>query len=155
MQVEVKIPPHLIADLQAIYKNVAEPVMVGLATETQHKLMSQKPRPPAEGSSGGFVSDKQRKFVMAAIREGRIEVPYRRGISPGTERMNRSFKIHKAPNTVYLVNTASYWSFVIGNQQATIHVGRWGTIEQVRDELLRSGLPEQLVAKALRKYFKE
>ena len=155
MKVEVKIPPHLILDLQNVYQNIAEPLLVGLATQMQHQLMSQKPPPPSEGSSKGFVSDKQRKYVMAAIREGRIEVPYRRGTSPGTQRMNRSFKIHKAPSTVYLTNSATYWPFVIGNQQATIHQGRWGTVEKAQAELLRSGLPEKLVAKLLRKYFQE
>lgn len=154
MQVEVKIPAHLILDIQAVYKNIAEPTLVGLATETQHKLMSQKPPPPGKGS-GEFVSDKQRKYVMAAIREGRIEVPYRRGISPGTQRMNRSFKLFKAPSSVYLTNSASYWQFVIGGKQATIHQGRWGTVDKAQAEILRSGLPEKLVAKALRKYFKE
>lgn len=154
MRVEVKVPPHLIIDLQHVYKNIAEPTLVGLATQTQHVLMSQKPPPPPRGN-GGFVSDKQRKYVMAAIRDGRIEVPYRRGISPGTQRMNRSFKLFKAPNTVYLTNSASYWQFVIGDKQATIHQGRWGTVEKALAEILRSGLPEKLVAKALRKYFKE
>ena len=152
MDIRVKMAPELLTNIRTIFESLSEPMLVGLATEMQDMLSSQKPAPPRQGS-GNFVSDKQRKFVMAAIRNGEIDVPYKRGVSPGSQRMNRSFKIKKAPSAVSVTNSASYWKYVIGNQQASIHQGRWTTVDKVRGELLRSGLPEKLVTKILRKYF--
>jgi hypothetical protein len=152
MKVTVSIPKNLIANIQNIYKELAEPVMVAVAVETQNELMNQKP-PRAPRGAMRFVSDKQRKFVMASIANGDITVPYKRGIDKRSQRMNRSFKIVRSPRSVQLTNSASYWKYVIGSEQAHIHKGRWKTLDNVVIEVLRSGLIEDTVKTILRKRF--
>ena len=43
------------------------------------------------GAKVTFSSDKQRKGFFAALRSGKIEVPYRRGVSPGSETLGKSW----------------------------------------------------------------
>ena len=152
MRIEVKIPKDLLSDIENVYKTVSEPVLVALATEVQHELMSQKPPPPRQGSMQ-FVSEAQRRFVMASIRRGDITVPYKRGIAKQSERMNRSFKIIRAPREIVLTNSASYWQYVIGSQQARIHRNRWKTASQMVEKVIRSGLLTDLVNTAIQKKF--
>ena len=40
-----------------------------------------------------FQTDRQRRFFFAALRDGRIEVPYQRGESPGSQRFKESWTI--------------------------------------------------------------
>ena len=153
MNIIVTIPKGLEQRLNNIAKEVVEPTMVGIATSVQHELTSNKPPPPRKGSQK-FVSDKQRKFVMAGIRNGTIDSPYRRGISPSSERLNRSYKIIRAPSTITLTNTASYMEYVIGEKQAKIHQNRWLTGAMATQRVVRSGIVARIVTKAIRKYFK-
>jgi len=153
MNVKIKIPQGLEQRLKELGKHVVEPTMVGIATAVQHEITSNKPPPPPKGKMK-FKSDRQRKFVMAGIREGTIDSPYRRGISPGSQRLNRSYKLIHAPHAVTLTNTASYMQYVIGNKQAEIHQQRWLTGEIAIKRVVQSGIIARIVAKAIRKYFK-
>lgn len=153
INISVAIPKDLYSRLSGIGKNVIEPTMVGVATAVQHELTSNKPPPPPKGSMK-FKSDKQRKFVMAGIRNGTIDAPYRRGISAGSQRLNRSYKIIRAPSAITLTNTASYMQYVIGNKQAKIHQNRWLTGEKATQRVVQSGLVARIVAKTIRKYFR-
>jgi len=152
VRVEVRIPKDLLSKIHNTYREIAEPVMVAVATETQHELANQKPPRPTKGAMR-FASEKQRRYVMAAIREGKIEVPYRRGMSPGSQRMSRSYRIIKAPGTVYLTNSASYNQYVIGDQQARIHEGRWKTASTVAEDVMKSGLIEDVVGDIIKKHY--
>ena len=152
MKIEVKIPKNLLSDINNVYKTVSEPVLVGLATEVQHELMTQKPPPPRRGSMQ-FVSEAQRRFVMASIQRGDITVPYKRGIAKQSQRLNRSFKIVRSPREIVLTNSASYWSYVIGSQQAQIHKNRWRTATQMVDKVVRSGLLVDLLNTVITKKF--
>jgi hypothetical protein len=153
MNVTIKIPQGLEQRLKELGKHVVEPTMVGIATSVQHEITSNKPPPPPKGKMR-FKSDRQRKFVMAGIRNGTIDSPYRRGISPGSQRLNRSYKLIRAPHAVTLTNTASYMQYVIGNKQAKIHQQRWLTGEIAIKRVVQSGIIARIVAKAIRKYFK-
>lgn len=152
MKVQVNIPKNLLANIRNTYKDLVEPVMVAVGTETQHELSNQKPPPPRKGSKE-FVSDKQRRYVMAAIREGKIEVPYRRGMSPGSQRMARSFRLVRAPGSLYITNSAAYMDYVIGRKQARIHQGRWKTGQEVAERVIKDGIIEDTVAQVLEKKF--
>ena len=86
------------------------------------------------GKSSGkmeFVSDKQRRFFFAALREGKIHVPYQRTVTLGkrwTTEVSR-----RGDDLVGKVGNATvYGPFVQSvDQQAAIHRGRWRTDEQV------------------------
>lgn len=153
IQITVTVPKDLQKRLSEIGKLVVEPTLVGIATSVQHEITSNKPPPPKRGSMR-FVSERQRRFVMAGISKGTIDSPYRRGQSKQSERMNRSYKIIRAPSTITLTNTASYMRYVIGDRQARIHVGRWMTGAMATERVIKSGVIARIVAAAIRKSFK-
>lgn len=64
--------------------------LLGAAVEKMYKgLKTEPPNKYVPWSQiGGFVSDKQRKYVMRNIRRGVIEVPYRR-----SHKLSESWKL--------------------------------------------------------------
>lgn len=80
---------------------------------------------------------KQRIFLINAIKEGRIEVPYRRGRSPGSEAMGRRWTIQFRDDgkTAVVGNNASYVERVHdSDKQSAFHKdGGWKTDRQVAD----------------------
>ncbi len=152
MKVEVVIPKTLLADIEGVYNTLLEPTLVAVATQVQHELMNQKPPPPRRGAMQ-FLSERQRRFVMASIKNGDITVPYKRGISKQSQRMNRSFKIMRTPRSVMITNTATYWQYVIGSRQARIHKGRWKTVDMAVSKVLNSGLVTDVVNAIIKKNF--
>jgi hypothetical protein len=81
---------------------------------------------------------RQRIFLINAIEEGLIEVPYRRGLSPGSEAMGRRWTIvfRDRGKTAIVGNNASYVSLVQGHgTQSPFHEeGGWKTDRQVADQ---------------------
>ena len=119
---------------------------------TRNELTNQKPPPPKQ--SPGFVSERQRRFVMAAIRRGVIVVPYRRGSAKanGSEMLNQSYTVTMRGNTGYLESSASYAPYVVGDQQAAIHSGRWETAENAANRLITRGDLELIVMQVMNRF---
>lgn len=92
----------------------------GLMHYVPYKYISVK-------QAGGWKSDKQRRFVMAMIREGRIDpgVPHRTG------RLQRAWNINQ--DDTKIVNNESYAPFVMGNDEQTRghQLRGWRVVEQV------------------------
>jgi hypothetical protein len=88
--------------------------------------------PPRKRMAMGFVSAKQRKFFFWALRTGRIEVPYRRGLSPNSERLAQRWTAVQRGLSTIVGNNASYAPYVQGNRQSAYHkrVG-WKTARDV------------------------
>lgn len=81
-----------------------------------------------------FKSDKQRRFFWAALREGKIQVPYRRS---GTLGRRWTARVNVLTDDVAGIvgNTTPYAPFVQGaGKQAGIHQGNWQTDQDVVDE---------------------
>ena len=79
-----------------------------------------------------FTSAKQRAFVMAAIRTGDIEVPYRR-----TGNIGISVK-HHGTNSIDVESTADYSDYVrTKGKQARYHEGTWETTDTIAERLER------------------
>ena len=77
-----------------------------------------------------FVSAKQRAFVMAAIKDGRIEVPYRR-----TGKIGMSEKI-QTTNGIDVVVPAEYSDLVrTRGRQARYHSPLWDDTETISKRL--------------------
>src|SRR5690348_5011101 len=55
------------------------------ATLVKSKAASYPPQP--SGRKQPFTSDRQRRGFFAKLRAGEIEVPYRRGSSPGSQKL--------------------------------------------------------------------
>jgi hypothetical protein len=142
---------HLIEKVRQLQENVL-PVVAGLAVT---ELIKNDPPPPARGSAPGFVSDKQRKFVMAGKRNGTIQIPYVRGRGAGkSQKLNRSYLVLRGTIAEsQVVSTASYAQYVVGNKQAPIHQGRWLTTDDIAKRMEESGQIKTVVEQAVNQIF--
>ena len=142
---------HLIEKVRQLQENVL-PVVAGLAVT---ELIKNDPPPPARGSAPGFVSDRQRKFVMAGYRKGTIQIPYVRGRGAGkSQKLNRSYLVLRGTIAEsQAVSTASYAQYVVGNKQAPIHQGRWLTTDDIAKRMQDSGQIKTVVEQAVNEIF--
>ena len=142
---------HLIEKVRQLQENVL-PVVAGLAVT---ELIKNDPPPPARGSAPGFVSDRQRKFVMAGKRNGTIQIPYVRGRGAGkSQKLNRSYLVLRGTIAEsQVVGTASYAQYVVGNKQAPIHQGRWLTTDDIAKRMEESGQIKTVVEQAVNEIF--
>lgn len=126
-------------------------VTTAYAEVVRDRLAEDRPPPPARGAMK-FVSDRQRKFVMANIRQGKITVPYVRGRGnglKGSQTLNRSFRVDLQGDAALLTSSASYAPYVIGDQQAPIHRGRWTTAKQAAESVKQRGDIVYIVKKVM------
>ena len=148
MNVNVKV----IADVSlGQYQELTRTVLVAYGQAVKQELMEDKPPPPAPGSMK-YKSEKQRRFVMAMIKQGRLKVPYVRGSGSGlkgSEALNRSFRIDLEGDNAVLYSAASYAPYVIGDQQAEIHQGRWKTAIDAANTVAQRGDLDKIVEMAL------
>lgn len=98
-----------------------------------------KPYPEANRPSRSSVygqtwkSAKQRRYFFFALRKGIIQVPYRRGLSPGSERLGRSWTAKPVDDTSVAIGTnVSYARMVKDGEQQTRYMKAvgWTTIQQ-------------------------
>src|SRR3990167_8825838 len=81
-------------DSMAHPKNIAVALYVG-AVYLQSKV---SPYPPAVAHpKQPFTSDKQRRYVIMALRKGIIEIPYRRGQPRGSQVLARRGRTARPP----------------------------------------------------------
>jgi len=93
--------------------------------------VAKYPKSPPEGVFKGFVSAKQRRWFFAALREGRIEVPYKR---TGTLGRSWTMKVDTNIDGIegWIGTNTIYAPWVQDrNWQAAIHQGRWQTAQDV------------------------
>jgi hypothetical protein len=100
----------------------------GLAHYVPYKYVTMKQ------AYGGFVSDKQRRYVMARIREGSIDP----GFPHRTGEMQRGWTYSQHGSNYTIKNETPYAGFVMGdNTQANMHnlIGWRRTAEVVKSNL--------------------
>ena len=89
------------------------------------------------GSS--FKSDKQRRYFFWALRKGKIEVPYRRGMSPGSKAFGRRWTIAAQNNglTQVVGNNVAYGPYLMHTvvQTAYAKAMGWRTTKEIADEV--------------------
>lgn len=71
---------------------------------------------------GGFKSDKQRRYVMARIREGTIDP----GISASTGYFRDAWQISGEAPRYNIVNDVAYAGFLVGNAEQSLHSQKQG-----------------------------
>lgn len=88
--------------------------------------------PPQSGKKMEWASDKQRRGFFAKLRDGAIQVPYRRSGDYGG-----SFAKQPIPDGTMLVSHLPYAPYVRGMDppQAAYHKGNWDTLEQIADKV--------------------
>jgi hypothetical protein len=81
-----------------------------------------------------YWTPKQRRWFFAALREGRIDVPYRRGISPGSQRITGQWKdsIEAGGTVGVLTNSVPYGKYLYDPaMQSKYHAGNWKNTEEM------------------------
>ena len=82
-----------------------------------------------------FESDKQRRAFFALLRKGKIEVPYRRGESPGSQTFGRRWTIQmqNAGLTAVIGNNARYGPLLMDADSQTRYAAKvgWKTAQSV------------------------
>lgn len=133
-------------DLERIFKKLGnlQPVKVGIKAAGEHVEGKVKQYPPRNRPSRksvygqSFVSDRQRKAFFAGLRDGSIEVPYRRGQSPGSQghakRWNTRLRNHGL--TAIVGNNSSYGPLLQDADQQSRYMKAvgWKTTERVMEE---------------------
>lgn len=92
-------------------------VLVYIKGDKGHGLMHYIPyKHITVKQAGGWASEKQRKFVMAKIREGRIDpgVPHRTG------RMQRAWEIKEVGDQDKIINELGYPNWVMQDGEQTL-----------------------------------
>jgi hypothetical protein len=133
------------------YQELVRTVLVAYGQAVRQELMEDKPRPPSKGAMV-YKSERQRRFVMAMISQKKIKVPYVRGAGSGltgSQTLNRSFRIDLEGDTAVLRSAASYAPYVIGDQQAQIHQGRWKTALDAATTVAQRGDLDKIVQMAI------
>ncbi len=110
--------PDLVRDIaQAVAKEAVEPELAKEPFRTTRKKMQ-------------FVSNKQRAFVMAAIRTGDIQVPYRRTGAIGISEQ------HQTTNGMDVTVPAEYSDLVrTKGKQARYHENTWPTTDDIAEKI--------------------
>lgn len=108
------------------FRNVL--LAAGLVVETEIKRYPPRNSPSRASVYGTtFVSDKQRRFVMWAIRAGVIDVPYRRGQSPSSKNLQQSWNTRVISDTEVSIGTAvSYAPVVMGAERQSKYMAAVG-----------------------------
>jgi hypothetical protein len=149
MDINIKVLSKFSLDA---YQHLREVVTTAFATEVMAVLKRDIPPPPAPGSMR-FVSERQRRFVMAAIKRGDIRVPYVRASSKtiGSAHLQASYRVANEGQSAVLYSDAPYAQYVVGDQQAAIHKGRWKTGKMAVEEVIQTGLLDDIVRQAIAK----
>lgn len=113
---------------------VARATLQALAIEVKGKI-AKAPKQPKHRMK---MTRKQRAFVMRAIREGLIEVPWRRAMSAGSEALSKSWatEIENDGLRAVIGNDTSYGPFVQDREnQSLFHQQTgWITVQDVQEQ---------------------
>ena len=103
-----------------------------------HVLNRMKEYPAARHAPQPFVSDKQRRGFFWHLAQGDIEVPYRRGQSPGSQSLKHRWAMKTEDDglTAAVGNNASYARLVQDAEKQTRYhtTTGWGTVQGVMKE---------------------
>lgn len=94
--------------------------------------------PPRKHIPMRWKSERQRRWFFAALRSGAIDVPYKRGSSPGSEGLGRRWTVKERDDGLSAVvgNNVSYGPFVQReDSQYWMHkASGWKTTARVANE---------------------
>lgn len=109
--------------------------------------------PPAPRGRHMRVTARQRAFLRWAVKEGLIEVPYRRGLSPGSQALSKKWTIQIEEGGLRAVvgNNVNYGPFVQDREvQSRFHAETgWKTVQEVEEEL--EGRVQEVLGEVIRK----
>ena len=145
--VEVNGIDEAIALLQRI-EPALETALTGVAVEVQDRVSVY---PPQRRKKMRFTSAKQRRGFFAKLRSGAIQVPYRRGSSPGSQTLGRKWRLVQEAKRVRVRNTAKYAPLVLSSEkQAGYHRGNWKTDKDVAEQVVADGTAVRIIEQSLK-----
>ena len=123
-----------ISDLQKKLAQVTGPdltrdIAKKVADEAVEPELAKEPFRAQPYKKMQFVSNKQRAFVMAAIKDGRIEVPYRRTGKIGISEQ------HQTTNGIDVTVPAEYSDLVRTKGRQAKYLDYWPTTEDIAAKL--------------------
>lgn len=127
-----------IATLQQLRMVEAGLLAGGAHMKTQmQKYPTQRAMTRASIYGSPFKSDKQRRFFFYALAKGMIQVPYRRGQSPGSRNLKQGWTVRSFNGglSVEIGNAAPYGPLVQGQGRQSLYhkAAGWQTDEEVMD----------------------
>jgi hypothetical protein len=125
-----------LSGVQPLFKKVRDPALVQNALKAGALYLKGKASvyPPVRRKRvAQYWTDKQRRFFFYALKANLIQVPYRRGSSPGSQRLAQRWAIAIRGNSAVLGNNATYAKLVLGRkaEQSLYHRGNWDSVEDV------------------------
>src|SRR3990167_5853255 len=112
--------------------------------------VSRRPQP--------FKTDKQRRGFFARLKAGLIDVPYRRGISPNSQRLDTKWFVSMLSDLrASIVNSATYARLVHDRtQQSRYHQETgWKTAQEVAEDPAVLSAIERIMQKVIDEFVKE
>lgn len=108
-------------------------IKAGLVIENEFKQYPSANRLSRASVYGStFQSDRQRRFFFAAMRDGRIVVPYVRGSNPKSERLRQSWSTQLVDATTVSIGTNVSYARLIKDDAAQTRYAAavgWRTIK--------------------------
>jgi hypothetical protein len=133
------------------YREAVRQITLAYAKSVEGEIQIQKPPPPKKGAQV-YKSEKQRRFVMAMISQGKIKIPYVRGRGntlAASQSLSQSYRVNLDGDTAVITSDATYAPYVIGDQQAEIHKKRWLTAAQAAKAVADRGELDTIVQRTL------
>lgn len=131
MSIQIDGVDKLMARLGALQSNaVLRPPMTASVIEIETWMKAYPSRKSRKPEPGKFKSEKQRRYVMAAIRRGEIKIPY---VRTGKLGQAWTWKVTESANglTGVVGNNINYARYVQNvTLQARMHQGNWRTDAQ-------------------------
>jgi len=106
---------------------------LGIIIETAFKKYPTRNSPTRASVYGStFASEKQRRYFFWAMRSGAIQVPYRRGQSPGSKNLQQSWTTKMLSDTSVQVGTAvGYGALLMDDERQSKYAEAqgWRTVQ--------------------------
>lgn len=106
-------------------------INVGDAIAQEAVLPMFRANPPQTHAPQPFVSDKQRRYFFAALRKGKIQVPYIR-----TGAINALWEVTTMANgntKVRSTRKGAKWVIGENTEQSRYHAGNWPSVNDVAE----------------------
>lgn len=123
--------PRLMEEIGA----TARKMQTGLEAGAQYLKSQIAVYPPSRHGPQPFKNDKQRRGFFARLKSGEIEVPYRRGISPSSQKLGQSWGVVAKPLEATVGTRVSYAPLVQSKADQTRYhkATGWVTAEDVKE----------------------
>ena len=130
----------------------------GMMAAAEHVKGKVATYPRARRGPQPFKTDKQRRGFFAKLKAGVIDVPYRLGISPNSQRLDTKWFVSMISDLrASIVNSATYATLVHDRtkQSRYHHETGWKTAQDVAEDPAVLSAVERIMQKTVDEFIKE